>query len=97
MKESKEWVKPFETKESVRKIANIEFGFIESKDDYCHVHKTDYTNECHLLPSGKITWYGCPTCQDERNKQIIRVHIEKPKPSEIQEIYQQPIKKAKGF
>ena len=103
MKELKEWVKPFETKESIKKIGNIGFGFIESKDDFCRIHKIDYENECHQMPSGKITWYGCPKCGDEERKFRLIQEAKKEEQKRLaklnqpEEIYQPTVKKAKGF
>jgi len=98
----KEWVKPFETKESIRKIGNIEFGFIESKDAHCYVHKTDYINELHKLPSGD-RWYGCPKCKEDKDKLALIQEAKEDHQKRIaklnqpEEIYQPTIKKAKGF
>lgn len=102
MKELKDgWVKPFEnndsTNKSIRKFGKIEYGFIERKDAYCYKHKIDYSNECHLLPSGKIIWYGCPMCRDDDDLTLRRRGVPIIKPEQATELYQQPIKQAKGF
>jgi hypothetical protein len=100
----KEWVKPFdnEQKPLLRKIGNIEFGFIESKDDHCYVHKMDYINELHKLPSGE-KWYGCPKCKEDINK-LARIQEAKEdhkkrmaRLNQPEEIYQQPKIKTRGF
>ncbi len=72
-----EWVKPFdnEQKLSLRKIGNVEFGYIENKDDHCYKHKIDYNNECHKLPSKKIIWLGCPICYSDDQKVARRRHF----------------------
>lgn len=102
MRELKEWVKPFEAKESIKKIGNIDFGFIEEKDDYCYRHKMDYLNECHKMPSGEIRWYGCPKCSDEQKKSILIQEAKKEEQERIAKLsqsnlYQPIMKKAKGF
>jgi hypothetical protein len=95
MRELKDgWVKPFnEQKQSLKIIGKCEVGFIEQKDKHCYKHKLDYISECFKLPSGKLNWSDCPVCKSEIDT---RVRIEKPEQTQ-EIIYQQPIKKAKGF
>lgn len=49
------------------KRVEIDFVYpnvIETKaDDMCYIHNQQFDNECHLLPSGKKMWMGCPMCQ----------------------------------
>ncbi len=54
---------PFQT----TKILHLhECGLQETKeDDYCYQHKFQFDNECHLLPSGRKIWSGCPKCREE--------------------------------
>lgn len=79
----------------LEKISFSNFGQIidRKEDDFCRKHQINFENECHLLPSGKSHWIGCPKCKAEIDT---RVHIEKP--VIVEEITSESkFTKAKGF
>lgn len=49
---------------------------IESKEEYCNIHKKDFINEYHNFPSGRKFWIGCNACrQDRRDKKILQEQL----------------------
>lgn len=100
MRKSNNWIKLSDAigTSSLKTIGRISFGLIETKEDYCHKHKSDYVNECLKLPTGKTIWSGCPDCTTEVRIQNGRkgVPIERPQDIEQTTIAQKYVK-AKGF
>ncbi len=92
-----EWVKPFENDKSIKIIGKIKYGLLETKEDYCRIHKQDFTNEYHMTFTGNTKWLGCPICKRDQCIQEGRIGIPIEKPIQAPEVITQSYTKSKGF